>query len=187
LNTLKSNRLELVSMGPELLKALLAGDDEQFSQKSGFNKPADLIFSTALLQMRLEQMEANPDTQPWLLRAIGIRHSHTVCGHIGFHSEPGPEDLQDVAADGVEMGYGIGENFRGKGYAKEAAYSLMRWAHERRQQRCFVLSIAPNNEASLTMARSMGFKEMGSHIDEEDGIELYFVRRLKCWPDDWNL
>ena len=109
-----------------------------------------------------------------------------MCGRIGFHSEPGPKDLCDVAADGVELGYAIAEPFRRQGFAVEAALTLMRWAFEEHDQRCFVLSISPQNEASLAMARSMGFIEIGSHIDEEDGREVYFARRFDRWPDEWT-
>lgn len=109
-----------------------------------------------------------------------------MCGRIGFHSEPGPEDLRDVAPDGVELGYEVGQSFRRRGFAKEAALMLMRWAFENHHQRCFILSIAPNNKASLAMAHSMGFSKIGSHIDEEDGLELYFERRLVHWPDEWG-
>jgi len=35
------------------------------------------------------------------------------------------------------------------------------------------------------MAYSLGFKEIGSHIDEEDGLELYLERRLTYWPEEW--
>jgi len=173
-------------MGPALLEALLAGDRARAAQIGGFQIPNDLILSKRTLQMRLQQIRANPQVRPWLLWAIVIRQSQTMCGRIGFHSEPGPEDLRDVAADGVELGYAIGEPFRRRGYAKEAALMLMRWAYESHGQRCFILSIAPNNEASLAMARSMGFSEVGSHIDNEDGLELYFERRLDRWPDEWG-
>jgi ribosomal-protein-alanine N-acetyltransferase len=186
LNTLRSRRLELVSMGPALLEALLAGDYTRAAQIGGFQIPNDLVLSKRTLQMRLRQIRANPEIQPWLLRAIVIRQSQMMCGRIGFHSEPGPEDLRDVAADGVELGYAIAEPFRRQGYAKEAALLLMRWAFENHRQRCFILSIAPNNEASLAIARSMGFSEVGSHIDKEDGLELYFERRLDRWPDEWG-
>jgi L-amino acid N-acyltransferase YncA len=46
--------------------------------------------------------------------------------------------------------------------------------------------IAANNEASLAMAHSMGFSEVGAHIDEEDGLELYCERRLDRWPVEWG-
>ena len=182
---LRSARLKLVSMGPALLEALLAGDRASAARIGGFHIPDELTLNQRTLQRRLRQIQANPEVQPWLLRAIVIRESATMCGRIGFHSEPGPEDLRDVAPDGVELGYAIGERFRRQGYAKEAAITLMRWAFEVHDQRSFVLSIAPDNVASLVMARSMGFREVGSHIDEEDGVELYLARRLDRWPDEW--
>lgn len=186
LNVLRSRRLDLILMGPALIEALLAGDRARAAQMGGFQIPNDLVISERTLQMRLRQIRANPSVQPWLLRAIVIRQSHTMCGRIGFHSEPGPEDLRDVAADGVELGYAIGETFRRQGFAKEAALVLMRWAFEHHRQHCFILSIAPNNTASLAMAHSMGFREIGSHIDQEDGLELVFERRLDRWPDEWK-
>jgi ribosomal-protein-alanine N-acetyltransferase len=173
-------------MGPALLEALLAGDHARAARIGGFQIPNDLMPRKRTLQMRLRQIRANPKVQPWLLRAIVIRQSQTMCGVIGFHSEPGPEDLRDMAADGVELGYAVDEPFRRQGFAKEAALTLMKWAFENHHQRCFVLSIAPDNEASLAMAHSMGFSQVGSHIDEEDGLELYFERRLDRWPDEWG-
>lgn len=35
-------------------------------------------------------------------------------------------------------------------------------------------------------AYTMGFREIGSHIDEEGGTELYFERRLNHWPNEWT-
>lgn len=173
-------------MGPGLLEALLAGDLARAAQIGGFQIPEDLTVSERTLQMRLQQIRANPESQPWLLRAIVIRQSRMMCGRIGFHSEPGPEYLRDVAADGVELGYEIGEPFRRQGFAKEAALTLMRWAFENHRQRCFILSISPHNVASLAMAHSLGFREIGSHMDEEDGLEWIFERRLDRWPDEWE-
>lgn len=137
--------------------------------------------------MRLAQLRLAPETHPWLVRAIVLRQSRTMCGHIGFHSPPGPEDLQAVAADGVELGYSVGVNFRRQGYATEAALALMHWAFTTQGQRHYVLSIAPDNVGSLAMASSLGFAEIGSHIDDEDGPELYFARFLSRWPDEWHV
>jgi len=185
LKILRSHRLELVSMGPALLEALLADDRARAAQIGGFQIPDDLILSKRTLEMRLRQTRANAEVQPWLLRAIVIRESRTMCGRIGFHTAPGPEYLRELAADGVELGYSIGEPFRRQGFAKEAALTLMRWAFEFHQQRSFIVSIAPDNVASMAMAGSMGFREIGSHIDEEDGLELILERRLDRWPDEW--
>jgi ribosomal-protein-alanine N-acetyltransferase len=185
MDIIRSPRLDLVSLGPALLEALLAGDRARAAQIGGFQIPADLALSERTLRMRLRQIRADPAAQPWLLRAIVIRPSRTMCGRIGFHSPPGPPDLRDVAPDGVELGYAIGAPFRRQGFAKEAALALMSWAFEKHGQRHFILSIAPGNEASLAMARSLAFEKIGSHIDPEDGIEWYLARRLDRWPDEW--
>ena len=173
-------------MGPLLLEAMLARDYELVENIGGFSVPETLVLSARTIQMRLRQLQANPEIQPWLLRAIVLKRSQTMCGRIGFHSKPGPDDLRKVAADGVELGYEVAESFRRQGIARESAIALMKWAYEQHRQRCFVLSIDPENTASLALARSMGFIEIGSHVDEVDGLELYFERRLAFWPDDWE-
>ncbi|SHO46427.1 GNAT family N-acetyltransferase [Desulfopila aestuarii] len=186
MHRLTSPRLELILLNTEFMEAMLIGDLHIAENIGGFHIPKELMLSRSLLTMRLEQLHHIPEEHPWLLRAIVLRESQTMCGHIGFHSRPGPEDLRDIAADGVELGYSVGENFRRQGYAKEAACTLMKWAFEYHQQRSFVLSISPGNAASLAMARSLEFAEIGSHIDEEDGLELYFSRHLTDWPPHWR-
>jgi len=185
-HSLYSPRLQLVLLSAEFMKAMLAENVAVAEAIGGFSIPADLSLSRSLLTMRLEQLRRTPEEEhPWLLRAMVLRESRTMCGHINFHSRPGPDDLKDIAADGVELGYSVGKNFRRRGLAREAAFTLMKWAYDNHRQRSFVLSISPGNTASLAMARSLGFTEVGSHIDEEDGLELYFTRRLSGWPQDW--
>ena len=183
---LASERLDLVSLDVVLLEAMLAGDLEEVERLGGFFVPANLSLSRRALQRRLHQLRARPDLLPWLVRGIVIRESRLLCGRIGFHSAPGPEDLRAVAPDGVELGYEVAPSFRRRGYAREAAIRLMKWAYDDHGQRCFVLSIAPHNGPSIAMAISMGFQEVGSIVDEEDGTELYFLRRLDGWPPDWT-
>ena len=129
-------------MCPELLEALLARNRELAEKIGGFTIPEDFVINVRTLRTRLRQLHARPEAQHWLLRAIVLKQSQTMCGRIGFHSEPGPEELRYVAADGVELGYEIGESFRRQGIGKEAAIGLMKWAYEEHDQRCFVLSIA---------------------------------------------
>ena len=184
--TLQSKRLELVPMDASLLEALLDGDLDRAARLGGFLIPAAITLRQGALSRRLTQLRGDPSLLPWLMRAVVLLESHTICGRIGFHSPPCPPDLESVAPDGVELGCEIDPHFRRRGLAKEAAFTLMKWAFDRHNQRCFVLSISPTNEASLAMALSMDFTECGSQIDEEDGLELYFVRRLDRWPDDWT-
>ena len=150
-------------MCPELLEALLARNRELAEKIGGFTIPEDFVINVRTLRTRLRQLHARPEAQPWLSRAIVLKQSQTMCGRIGFHSEPGPEELRYVAADGVELGYEVGESFRLQGIGKEAAIGLMKWAYEEHDQRCFVLSIDPGNIPSLKLARRWGFEKQ-AHI-----------------------
>ncbi len=173
-------------MSLELMQALLDGDLERAETLSGCIFPEGVIFNRTALTLRIHQLQENPRLLPWLMHSIVIRASRIVCGRVGFHSMPGPEYLETIAAGGVEMGYEVDPRFRRHGYAKEAAIALMKWAFNTHRQRSFVLSISPTNAASLAMAASLGFQESGSQMDDEDGLELIFVRRLTEWPAEWT-
>ena len=101
-----------------------------------------------------------------------------MVGHIGFHTRPGEKYLEELAPGGVELGWTVFGRERRQGYAREAAEGLMEWARRFHGVTRFVVSISPANLASLELARRLGFKRIGSHIDEEDGPEDIFERRL---------
>ncbi len=164
----------------------MAGDYARAAELGGFCITDDLRFSQHTLTRRLHQIRKDPTVQPWLLRAIVERRSQTMCGRIGFHSAPGPADLATIAPDGVELGYEVHAPLRGQGFAKEAAMAMMFGAFHRQQQQCFIPSISPQNEPSVALASSLRTEEIGSHIDDEDGLELYFQRRFKSWPVEWT-
>lgn len=85
------------------------------------------------------------------------------------------------------MGYSVHQPYRRQKYATEAIVALMRCAYVQHNQRCFVLTISPQNTPSTALAESLGFIRCGSKIDEEDGLEIFFVRRFDEWPADWGV
>lgn len=182
---IESRRLILRTMNVAVLEALLAGDRVAAGRLLDCRIPAEAPLDEMPLAMRLAQLRRDPDHEPWLLRGMIERESKTLIGHIGFHTPPRPEYLAAIAPDGVEFGYSVHPPFRRRGYAREAALALMHWAYATHGQRCFFLSIAPSNAVSTHMAQTFGFTECGSHIDEEDGLELEYVRRFETWPAEW--
>ncbi|MEO8351547.1 MAG: GNAT family N-acetyltransferase [Chthoniobacteraceae bacterium] len=171
-----SERLDLIPMTPAVLRAMLAGNSKDAGQLLGLSVPTDWDISRDAIELRLSQLDATPGLQSWLLRAISWREQGVFVGHIGFHSAPGHESLAELSPGGVEFGYGILEPWRRRGIATEACAALMRWARERHQVTRFVVSISPNNLPSLGLAAKLGFRKIGSHIDEEDGPEDIFER-----------
>jgi RimJ/RimL family protein N-acetyltransferase len=94
-----------------------------------------------------------------------------MVGHIGFHTQPGADYLRELAPGGVEYGYTVFSAFRRLGYAREACEALMRWAYQEHHVTRFVVSIRPDNMPSRRLAERFGFKRIGAHVDEEDGLE----------------
>jgi ribosomal-protein-alanine N-acetyltransferase len=168
-----SDRLELVSLSPAALEALIDGraaDAEALiggRLAEGWPDGDDHYF-----RLRLEQMQRNPALQRWIVRALVLRDGREVVGHAGFHGPPGINGKKDPAA--VEIGYKVFDPFRGRGLATEATQALIGWAREEHGVHRFILSIAPTNAPSLAIAAKLGFTQTGEQWDEEDGLELVF-------------
>ena len=106
-----------------------------------------------------------------------LRSSQTMVGSIAFHMAVEPEPVRPLGPGGVEFGYTIFPQFRRQGYATEACQALMTWAEQQGVTR-FILTISPQNQPSLRIAAHFGFVKIGSHIDEEDGLEDIYERRV---------
>ena len=117
---------------------------------------------------RLAQIAADPSEEPWLLRAIVNRDEAVAVGYVNFHAPPDERGM-------VEIGYTIVPSRRRQGYASEAADGMWGWAAE---HGALILraSISPDNEPSLALIGKAGFVEVGSQIDEIDGLELVFEK-----------
>lgn len=168
----------LVPMTPRFLRASLDRDRDEAERQIGLSVPPEWPGIPEVLKLRLGQLDMNPALQPWLLRAIGLRSSGAMIGHIGFHDLPGAEYLEEWCPGGVEFGFAVFPTHRRKGYAREASLALMAWASGVHRITGFVLTVAPSNVPSLSLAESLGFVRVGTHLDEIDGPEDVLVRRM---------
>ena len=171
-------------MSPAFLEASLAGDEVSAARLLKLSIPADWFRKGELIKLRLGQLWRQPALQPWLLRAMSLRQQKLMVGYIGFHTGPDPDYLRDVAPGAIEFGYTVFPAFRRQGYAREACAALMTWAFQKRHVRGFVVSIRPDNTASLGLAQSFGFKRIGSHMDEVDGLEDIYELQLSSSQAD---
>jgi ribosomal-protein-alanine N-acetyltransferase len=167
---IRSRRLVLVSLSPDMISAALAGELHLTSGRERIDLPAGWAADKRrLLQLRLAQMDRDPTTQRWLLRAIRLRRGGPeMVGHIGFHAPP-----DDTGA--VEIGYTVFAQHRRRGFALEAVEAMFTWAEQEGDVRRFIASIAPDNVASLSLAGRLGFVRVGSQWDEIDGEEHVFA------------
>lgn len=120
-------------------------------------------------------MEQSIESGGWLLRAITRREDRRMVGLINFHGPP--DDLGRA-----ELGYTIFEDFRRRGYATEAANAMMSWAQATHGIDTFVVSVSPENEPSLLMAATLGFRRIGTQMDDVDGEEWVFELKLGTAP-----
>ena len=170
-NLIQSNRLNLVLLDSKALQFSLAEDSESLQNYLGVDVPTDWFAAKELMELRYQQIIRTPDYLPWSLRAIILRDKGMMIGHIGFHTQPGASYLHPFAPNGVEFGFSVFPDFRRNGYAREASLVLMAWAHQQQAVSEFILTISPDNISSLKLAQGLGFKKIGSHVDEVDGVE----------------
>lgn len=162
-------------MTPAFIRASLEGDLPTAEGHIGLTLPETWPHIRAILALRLHQLESDPTLQPWLLRAMGLRSTGEMVGHIGFHTAPGADYLTRWSPGAVEFGYTVFPTHRRKGYAREASTALMQWARDRHGVTSFVVTMSADNEASHVLAARLGFVRVGSHRDEVDGPEDVLV------------
>jgi len=161
------------------MRASLAGNLPESERLIGASLPPGWPDCANLLKLRLKQMDADPTYELWSLRAMVLRSERTMVGHFGFHTQPGADYLEPYSPGAVEFGFEVFPPYRRRGYAREASLEMMQWAGEVHGVRTFVVSIRPDNTASLALAAQLGFVPIGSHIDEVDGLEGIYELR---WP-----
>jgi ribosomal-protein-alanine N-acetyltransferase len=166
-----SEHLDLPPMTLELMEALQRGDRESTQQMAGYRIPQDWPQGMeSVLRFRIAIARAQPETLPLLLRAMVLRADpEVVVGRIGFH---GPTDDTGM----LEIGYEVFPAHRRQGYAREAVLAMFRWAQRDPAVLRFRATISPENEPSRRLITGLGFTEVGTQWDEEDGVETIFER-----------
>ena len=177
---IEAPRLSLRLMPPEAVEACLAGDLAKASHLIDVEVPAELLQEPTALRFAQIRLDDTPGYGPWSIRAMVLRAERRMVGHIRFHTTPDPEYLQPYAQGAVEFGYHVFEGERRKGYATEAAGAVMNWAHTEQGVPRFILTVSPTNIASLSLIAGYGFKKIGEHIDEVDGLEHIFLREVRA-------
>ena len=174
--SIRTPRLDLVSMSIPFMRALVANDLDAAAREIGATVPATLNEDLQdFLRYRLAQLEVDPSILQWLGRAMVLADetgARRVIGSIGFHGAPDAEGR-------VEIGYRVEPAFRRRGFAREAVQAMFDWAAREHGISRFVASISPLNAPSLQLAAGFGFVQTGSHMDDIDGLELEFET---TWP-----
>lgn len=115
----------------------------------------------------------------WLIR----KSDRTVVGSFDFKREPDENGY-------TEIGYGLGEEWRGRGYMSEAVEEACRWALSQPDVKGISAETEPDNTASAKVLRRCGFAETGrdkyvswlktEESREDREIRLFWQRFLRA-------
>jgi RimJ/RimL family protein N-acetyltransferase len=121
--------------------------------------PADRAEVSPEWVERMRQSTPSPWTHGM---SLVERTSGAVVGSGGYKGPPDDDGA-------VEIAYGIGEEYRGRGYAKEGAAALVEFALGA-GARLVYAHTRPENSASARVLESCGFERVGEVVDPEDGL-----------------
>jgi RimJ/RimL family protein N-acetyltransferase len=118
----------------------------------------------------LARLRATAADDPWSLSFSAVeRASGSAAGGCAFK---GPPDADGV----VELSYGTNPDYRGRGYATEAARALTEFAFASGRVRLVRAHSRPDNTASARVLEKCGFRMVGQVMDPEDGLVCRWER-----------
>lgn len=153
---LHTQRLELRPL-PPIAAGALPDDRETAARSLGVALAADWPHAELLDVLPL-QAAAAPSEERFGVWVMIERETGTVIGDIGFLGPPGADST-------IEIGYSVIPDRRRRGYATEAARSLVDWALRQPGVRAVVASCDKENVASIRTLERLGFSRTG----ENDG------------------
>lgn len=147
---IETERLLLVTLLPEEIEALIAGNAERVALLTGLTFPPDDPNRGVDLSWHLRALQADRNQLSWRIRVIVERSSNTVVGSINLKGPPN--------ADGdVEIGWGLNEDARGKGYGTEASAAVVNLATKQPGVATISATISDDNYPSQRLAARLGF------------------------------
>jgi RimJ/RimL family protein N-acetyltransferase len=161
--------IRFVQLSPAALTALVDGDLERAGTAAGHPLSGYLLSESWLWEIRRDQIAADPASADWVARAVVAVPQDVVVGHGGFH---GPPDAEGI----VEVAYSVDPAYRRQGYARAILRALLQRADADPSVRAVRASISPANAGSLATIAGAGFRKVGEQWDQEDGLELVFLR-----------
>lgn len=168
-SVIAAGNLDLVSLSLHDLRSLESGEAVDGDHLMGWKNPDRLFIDEEAWLSRFfgRRLGEDPRHDTWLARAIVERDSNTLVGHIGGHSRPDEEAR-------LEIGYTIGESHRGLGLATQAARGFMEALFASQEVTIVRATVSPTNHASLRVIEKLGMTEVGTQIDDVDGLEIVF-------------
>lgn len=141
---IETNRLKLYAASKEEMEAVIASQTDE-------------VMKTAYTEM-LDGSLQHPDQWEWYAIWIIELKDGTRIGDLCY---------KGLNADGsAEIGYGISEEYQGKGYAAEAVSAMVGWAFKQPGVNCVTAETEADNIASQKVLSKAGFLPTGKTGEE---------------------
>ena len=176
-----TSRLELHHLSVQAIVELFEkkNDSVALLDRSFTNPHRVLLDSSGPLAWRVPQVKVDPSVNRWFVRYIVLKESQEVIGSTSFHGVPDADGM-------MEIGLGIEEAFRNKGYAREALAGMWKWVCTYPEVKTLRYTVSPDNLASIAVINYFGFEYKGQQIDEEDGPENIYEISTKDFMARWG-
>ena len=176
-----TSRLELHHLSVQAIVELFEkkNDSVALLDRSFTNPHRVLLDSSGPLAWRVPQVKVDPSVNRWFVRYIVLKQSQEVIGSTSFHGVPDADGM-------MEIGLGIEEAFRNKGYAREALAGMWEWVCAYPEVNTLRYTVSPDNLASIAVINYFGFEYKGQQIDEEDGPENIYEMSTKDFMARWG-
>jgi ribosomal-protein-alanine N-acetyltransferase len=154
LKNIYTDRLILVPVTLEITKSLIDGDSKEIEKlgiKADEQWPRkDTMDILPIINSSLEKDKIPSGFEFWM---IVKRDTMKAIGDIGFHGKP------DEKGE-VELGYGLIEHERGKGFGFEALKAIMDWLSFQESVKIVKADCLIDNKASARILEKAGMKEV---------------------------
>jgi len=145
----------------------LSSDPNALDHRGFSNPHSQLSLDELVRENRVQDVRENSQNIRWYTRLIIERSSNVVIGGTSFHGAPDERGM-------IEIGLGIAEPMRGKGFATEALSGMWNWALKEPEVKFLRYTVSPQNLPSVAIIKKFGVPLVGEQIDEEDGLELIY-------------
>ena len=167
IKNIETERLTLMPITLYITKGLLDGDKSvlgKYGLKADDQWPtADDYDILPILYQSLKKDREPSGFETWM---IVNKTDRRVIGDIGFYRKPDEHGA-------VEIGFGMAEGERGKGYASEALAAMMDWLCAHAKVKTVKASCHTQNLTSARMLKKAGLKETNR---DKELIHWVFIR-----------
>jgi RimJ/RimL family protein N-acetyltransferase len=161
-------------------------------------RSSDVAPNTAMLSDPETARFITPDRKPVTNETNGWRNAAVIMGHWALHGF-GMFAVEEKSSGryagrvgpwcppgwpGLEVGWGIAREFRGRGYAVEAARAAIDWTFATFALDRIVHCIVPANVASQAVARRLGAEIEGQSELNGETVDLWVTVRGSWRADD---